>query len=344
MNETSKKNVTQAAVLIGLLVVLVLAFFRMMGAVSGTHHAKPKTTETASSAAPEHQMTDAERNANPSAKNMPVVPRSGDTGGKGMEIGAADLHLNPNQFKVFTLNPPKNPFVQKEEWYSDALKKLPGYPQLKNQKYLDSPDLFLPDLPLVKEHEWDQITADKVVNVEPTEISGMSKDGTISTHIQFVPKVPPEQHFAWSPATGIPVKALESPNWKKKYGNALSGPLPVAKKNNDKLLGDALGVPDGNGGDRKASDMLDGDNGAGGGDSLYCVGVSVHGKQASALIRHNGVTRIVREGSMLPTHYQVLAVKDNGVLVVDLRDGSSNWLPLRAAPAEQSNGHTINSV
>lgn len=324
MNESNKKTAMQAGLMIVLFLLLAGLVVRMVTSMKPPR--KHKTTTTAS--------VPAEKGDTPSATNMPRVPKSGEPISKaGMELSQADLHLNPNQFKVYSLNPPKNPFVQTEDMYQDELKKIPGYPQLKSTDYLNETDAYLPNLPLISEHDWDSIQVSRQVHVDPYQIMGTSEDGTVTTNIRLTPKSPPSSQIVWSPATGVPVKELMQRGVAKRYADELSGEDKIVQASKDEggFVADALGVP-GVGGARSSGEALDGDGGEG--DSLFAVGVSHHGKEATALVRHNGKTRIVREGSVLPTHYQVLTIKENGVVVIDLRDGSSKWLPLGAAPAE----------
>jgi hypothetical protein len=330
MNEASKKSAMQAALLVGLLLVLGFAVFRMINSMQTPKRNRDKARTTASASK--------DSSARPSSTNMPRVTGSaGDTGGKGsgVEIEAGDLRLNPNQFKVYALNPPKNPFVQEPEWYQDKLEQVPGYPQLKNSDYFESNEAYLPNIPLIHEEQWEEIVVDRTVTTDPYEISGASADGSVMTRVQLKPKGEESERLAWNPATGVPLKALFSPDWKDAYGDKLSGELPVAQTEeapSSGFVADALGVP-GAPGDRSASELLDGSNGAGTGSTAYCVGISHHGKEATAMIRYNGKTRIVREGSVLPTRFQVLSIKEDGVVLIDLSDGSSQWLPLGAAPA-----------
>lgn len=324
MNETAKKGATQAALLVLLVLVLGFSVFRMISAMQGAR----KPADRAKTAA----ASKSDPGKTPSSTNMPPVPRSGEKRESGVEIAEGDLHLNPNQFKVFALNPPKNPFVQSEEWYADELNKLPGYPELKESDYLDQTVAFLPDIPLIEQGEWEEIAVDRSIKVEPFELSGISEDGSVTTRVRLIPKAPEPDSFTWTRATGVPVSALKSPSWRDRYGDQLSKEVIAASKDGG-FVEDALGVP-GDGGSRAAGELRDGADGAGNGDALYAVGVSRKGKVSMALIRHNGKTRLVREGSVLPTNYQVLTIKENGVVVIDLRDGSSNWLPLGSAPAE----------
>jgi hypothetical protein len=329
MNESNKKTAVQAGLMIVLFIMLALLSVRMISQMQPKKKARATATTTASAAA--------EPGSTPSSTNMPPVPRSGDTNAKGMEISTEDLHLNPSQFKVYELNPPKNPFVQTEAMYKDELAKLPGYPQLKSGDYFEGDQPYLPNLPLINDHEWETITVKKDIKVEPYEINGTSEDGQITTNIRLTPKTPESTQLNWSPETGVPLKALLSPSVNQRYGGILSQPLNIeaSKKDQPGFVADALGVPGVDGG-RGTGDALVGSEGAGNGDSLHAVGVSRHRGELTALIRHNGKTRIVREGSVLPTHYQVLTIKENGVVVIDLRDGSSNWLPLGAAPVESA--------
>ncbi len=322
MNEGNKKSAVQAAFLVVLMLVLGFAVFKMIGSMQPPKKKSRKATTSASN--------------RPSSTNMPRVPGSaGDTGGPGagVEIQETDLHLNLNQFKVYALNPPKNPFVQNAEWYKDKLEQVPGYPELKGSDYFEQEQAYLPNIPLIYQEPWDQIVVEKTILNEPYEIAGTSSDGKITTRVQLRPQPNEPEKLAWSRATGVPVKALLTHGWKERYGDLLTGELPAVREDgtDSGFMADTLGVPGAAGSDRSASDLL---AGAGQGDALYCVGISQHGKQATALVRHNGKTRIVREGSVIPTHFQVLSVKEDGVVVIDLRDGTSTWLPLGAAPVE----------
>jgi len=342
MNDGNKKTAMQAGVMIVLFVLLAVFAVRMVMSLQPRKHTKTKATTTASADAPGAKK--AGNGGTPSATNMPPVPRSGESKSKaGMELSEGDLHLNPNQFKVYALSPPKNPFVQTADMYTKQLDTYPGYPQLKGSDYLNQSEAYLPNIPLIHEHDWDTIQVTRDVKADAYEISGTSDDGTISTQIHMVPKAPPSTQLVWSPATGVPVKDLTSPGVSKRYGDLLSGSLhPAAEKKdaNGGFVADALGVP-GDGGTRSSSDALSGGEVAGGGDHIFAVGVSHHNGEATALIRFNGKSRIVREGSVIPTHYQVLTIKENGVVVVDLRDGSSNWLPLGAAPADDDKAKKV---
>jgi hypothetical protein len=340
MKDSQKKTAMQAGLMVVLFLMLAGLAVRMVVSMKPHKHPKSGSTVTASSDSSTPAAGGKGNGDTPSATNMPPVPRSGDQKDKAaMELSQADLHLNPSQFKVYALSPPKNPFVQSEDWYSDQLHKIPGYPQLKNSTYFESADAYLPDIPLINQEQWASISVDRSVKDDSFQISGTSEDGSISTSVKLTPKSAPSSQLNWTPATGVPVKELMKPGVKQRYGELLSGQLDAVTKNEESnksgFVADALGVP-GDGHAGPSGELLNGDGGPG--DSLYAVGVSHHGSEATALIRMNGRTHIVREGSVLPTHYQVLTIKENGVVVIDLRDGKSNWLPLGAAPADDGKG------
>src|SRR5687767_7865975 len=108
MNEKTRKSASQAGILIVLLLVLGFLGFRMFAATQGSRKPADKSAKaTASAKADDKGAKDSGEKA--TATKMPPVPRTGDQAGKGMAIGEGDLQLNPNQFKVYALNPPKNP-------------------------------------------------------------------------------------------------------------------------------------------------------------------------------------------------------------------------------------------
>lgn len=72
------------------------------------------------------------------------------------------------------------------------------------------------------------------------------------------------------------------------------------------------------------------------GDTFSCYGVSVKGNKSSALILYNGSPRIVTKGMVLPTHYEVLEINHDGVVLVDVRTGFSIHVPLGGEPTPEA--------
>src|SRR5688572_27570927 len=135
MNEQARKTMMQVVFLVVLMALLAFMVIRMLGAMQ-------KSSGRSSKAAAARSKQD-----RPTSTNMPVVPRSGEKPSEATQLVASDLHINPDQFRVFALNPPRNPFVQKEEWYNDQLQQIPGYPQLKESDYFEQEEAYLPNVP-----------------------------------------------------------------------------------------------------------------------------------------------------------------------------------------------------
>lgn len=315
MNEQSRKSSMQVVLLVVLLVALGFAAVRMMNAVK-----TPPRKARATASAPE------------TATKMPTVATSTSAAAGRSGAAVSDSQLNANQFRVFELNPPKNPFVQREEWYAESLEQVPGYPELKSNDFFERTEAFLPDLPLFNEHDWESISIQRRSAPEVFEIAGVSEDGTLSTSINMQVKQEEDQVIEWRPESGVPLQALKSPDWYERYGAQLEAAARTKTDSADITQAAGLLIPGGDGdgdGDPEGEQMREGVNN---GHALHVVGISRKGGRSRALVQVNDRAHLVSEGTVVPPHWQVLEIKDDGLVLVDLHDGSSKWIELSAAP------------
>ena len=337
MSQESRKQIGQVIVLLLLLGVLG---FCMWYFVLKPQHAGKGTSKTAPPAAASQQA------AQPAADQAGAAPagKTAAAGGAGAQKTAdaatgqgkdkltkteapISLEMNPNQFEVFTLSPPKNPFVQQESWYADKLKELPGYPELRDQGYFDSMEPYLPDLEKYfgNSDKWQEVTLSRQQKAPDYSIEGTSKKGDIATSVKVTASADPPVDITWTPESGIPLSDLRTPGWEKK--------LPAAASSLEKPgTGGAATAPAGEG-----LSVPGGGQAAGGsaaqpaGDVITVSGVNLKEANGSAVLLYNGTPYLVSVGSVLPTHYQVLAIKEDGVVLLELRDGSSQWISLSLA-------------
>jgi hypothetical protein len=320
MNPKPKTSPTTIIILVVLLGLLGFSAFRMIGSMG-----KPSRKAAAS------------KKSETKATDMPVVPTtSGSKVGKSEAVLSAveKSNLNPNQFKVFQLNPPKNPFMQEEEWYADELAQIKGYPELKESDYFETNQPILPDLPIIfdEPERWESVTLTRTTTEDPYEIAGRSEDGRVSTSITMTPKPLRDTKVEWRPESDVPLDVLKNPGWEPLYARKLAEAAEAAGKEANIIPGspeDLFGGVSPDGLDIPVDEV----KGEGEGETLVVFGVSRKGKRASALVSYNGSTFIVTEGASLPPRFKVLEVKPDGVVLVEIKDGSSVWVPLQAPPA-----------
>jgi hypothetical protein len=347
--EERKKQLTQVITLVSLLGVLIALFMIVAMPVirqSGGKKTKPKPAAGQQQAAQPAAATTAKPAT--SATDMPKVMGKAGAGvqaAPGVEnVGGVPTGLNPNLFQVFDLAVPRNPFVQQEEWYADKLnEQVPGYPELRDSGYFNSMEPYLPDITgLFGNRDWQQVQIQRTQK-NAYSVSGASADGTIETNIALTENVPTQSALSWTPDSGIPLASLSDPDYVAGLdlastggdlgGGNLAGGMAAAPGNGDLFqapgggtlpnVDDFLAAGGGN------PDQL-GPSGAllGVGDQLTCRGVNITRDKASALLDFNGAPFLVKTGDVLPTHYEVLDVKEDGVMIKELRDGSTMWLPL----------------
>jgi hypothetical protein len=268
----------------------------------------------------------------PSATNMP--PQAGSKGPQpSAGAGKVSGNINENIFRVFGLAPARNPFVRKEEWFREDLEQLPGYPELRDSGYFDTmentvPKSILDSLP--GDNEWESIEVQKTHTANTYAIEGTSEDGLINTSIKATAATPDPVDISWFGGSGVPLDELSVPGWEERYdlpqSSAAAPPGSVDDSAGVELPELGNGATGVGGGLPSPDDVMQG----GPGDALYCHGINLQNGRKSALITFNGQPYIVGEGSVLPTHYQVMEIKSDGVLLLELRDGSSVFLPLQA--------------
>lgn len=339
MNEGRKNNVSQIAILVVLAGVLLFAVFKVLLPQMNANKARQEKRAASRASSGEAARTDN------GVTEMPVVPTTSGAGSaKSIARVESEYRLNPNQFRVFQIDPPKNPFAQKEAWYSDTLNTLPGYPELRDNGYFENDSTYLPTLPEVTDpgRDWRKVVIERSRSANSIEINGDSKDGSIHTSVAMNEGKTGSERIEWTPGLGIPLSALTKPGWEQQYPEqaAIMRGLVAAPKETDDTAADGLD---------NSSDLFVGDNysglglpgsgapddalrdGSSEGDSIACSGVNRQGRRSSAIMVLNGKSYIVSEGSVLPTHYQVLEIKDDGVVITDLKDGSSRWIEISAA-------------
>ena len=343
--EQRKKQITQVIILVVLLgVMIAMVFLVLMPALRGNTGGKP--APAGQRQAGQQQATAPSRGS--TATDMPVVPGSGagirpaGNSAEGVEfISGVPVGLNPNLFQVFDLQVPRNPFVQLEDWYADEIEEaLPGYPELRDSEYFDSMEPYLPDVSaLFGDRDWSEVRVQR--NQRNTySLTGTNPDGTIDTNITLEENIPTNNTLTWTPDSGIPLESLSDPDFVADLNLPSNGALGgggldggMALPDSSDLFGGpgAGGLPTMDGylpGGGDPSQL--GPNGAlvGIGDQLTCRGVNHAAQQSTALIDFNGMPFLVKKGDVLPTHYEVLEVKQDGVMIKELRDGSTMWLPL----------------
>ncbi len=344
------KNVGQIVILVVLVLVLGFSTLRMWR-VFNPPKKNAKTTTTAASRASTApgQATGSKAGADQAGKAAGGAADKKDKKdrGRGSFPMLASGEVNADLFRVYALQPPKNPFMQKEEWFKDELEKIPGYPELRDENYFESMSPAFPDIASAfgTDKKWSEIML-KRETASGVKLDGTSKDGKIRTTLELTEAVPPGYDLTWTADSGIPLSALEDPNYVRENADKLAtragstapdagGGLMVPGADEGTagldIPGTAgLDIP-GETQDATTQGLITGEAK---GDALACVGVNLKGDKNTALMHLNGVPYLVSAGSVLPTHYQVVEIKEDGVVLLELRDGSSKWVPLQyvAAP------------
>jgi hypothetical protein len=341
MNVASK-NVGQIVILAVLVLVLGISTVHMWRVFNPpSKSAKAPATATANPAAAQDKGASTTAKAGAAAKAAP--PAAGTAAGKDKSKAEFAMlesgEVNGDLFRVYALQPPKNPFLQKEEWFKDELEKIPGYPELRDDNYFETMSPEFPDIAQAfgPDKKWREIML-KRENNPNVKLGGVSKDGRITTTLELKEAVPPSYDLKWTADSGIPLSALEDPDYVRSNVDKLTTLAGTAKATDGGGLmvpgagEDATGLEiPGESSDATTKNLLTGDAK---GDALACVGVNLKGGKTTALMHYNGAPYLVSAGSVLPTHYQVVEIKEDGVVLLELRDGSSKWVPLQfVAPA-----------
>jgi hypothetical protein len=313
-----KTPVWQIALLVVLLGLLSFAVYRAFsGAVSPRRTAPAAGQPAAKGAAP--GAAPATGGTETKATDMPDVVPTTSRGrlGEGIDAGAKAAQINPNLFKVYQVQPPKNPFMQEEEWYQEKIEQVPGYPELTEGDYFDSMDVYLPDISFIYDNpdDWRSVSVKRGQD-NKYSLTGTSKDGLIQTQIALERDIPTDATYGWEKGSDVPLSALQNPDWVMEQIR-IGQNQALAPEEEEGQVFDENGLP-----------LPGGQTTSGAGDSFACYGVSVKGANSSALMLYNGAPWIVTKGMVLPTHYQVMEINADGVVLVDLKTGFSIPVPL----------------
>lgn len=325
MSQESRRQLVQIIALIVLLAAL--GFSVWYNFLKPQKKAEPEVVQRPPAAQPADSAAPADGTAPPpkygTTETQKAVEQTGADASKPAapsENGTVQLDINPSQFKVYALSPPRNPFLREESWYSETLNELPGYPELRDNGYFESMDAVIPDVEkYFGDKDWSSVSLTRQQTPPTYNIQGTSKDGSISTSIELNEPAEPPVSVRWDAESGIPLSALRTPGWQDRYGSAEAGAAEQGAAD-----GSAAAASDGGGLGIPRADAA----AAGAGDVISLSGVNFRGPAASALIIYNGTPYLVAEGSVLPTHYQVLAIKPDGVVLLEMRSGDSEWVPL----------------
>ena len=316
MNPAEKrKQIGQVVILVVLLAVLGVSMTVMLQTVNRSRSGAPATTaQPAATAAPAAQTTGMAATESSAGAGQPAAA------GDATVADGVPVEFNPNVFKVFSLNPPKNPFLQEERWYTEELTAgLPGYPEMRDSGFFETLEPGVPGLEslLEEDESWRQISIEKIEADREYSVSGTSEDGQIKTRMTYTGRPGRRVDIEWDHRSGVPVSALADMDWQ----DALPQTVPEDLGEN----GDLFNAPDG-GLTVPGMDGLFSDGGTG--QLLLCQGVSGEGSQASALVIYNETPRIVQAGDSLPPRYIVDTITEDGVILLDLKDNETTWLPI----------------
>jgi len=304
-----RKQVLQIIVLVVLLGGLAMSITFMLKTVGGSPSTAPAPATTAAAPAP------AGGAAQPAAQ--PGTPEAETA----VIASGQPPEFNPNVFRIYDLDPPKNPFVQEERWYTEELEEsLPGYPELRDNNFFEEMGTNVPEMTelLGEDESWRSITMSKTEADQEFNIDSESADGMIKTRMTYYGEPGRQIDLNWDRSSGVPVSELADGSWA-----GMPDTVPGDMPNGDDLFnmpGGGLTVPG----------MGDVFNGSSYGQVLVCQGVSGQGSEASALVLFNDLPRIVQAGDSLPPQYVVDAVTANGVALRDIRDNETVWLPIGA--------------
>jgi len=328
MNPNQRKQLLQIVVLAVLLIGLGFSMWRMLAVTQGTS-APAKPAQPALINQPQVDKLGAAPQTPPAATESAAAE-----GGAPLAI-PEQIEMNPNLFRVYKLDPPKNPFKQEESWYQEELEQIPGYPELRDSGFLETMSPVVPDMGelLGEDEAWREVQMTKTQAEKQYSISGNSEDETINTTLSYLGPEGRTIDVTWTPGMGVPLSALSDPNWQQTYHLPATGELPATMPPDEDLF-----LPPAADGGLKIpgiDEVITG--GVVPGDQIYCHGINVQDGRAYALVSFNGTTRLVQVGDSLPPRYTVEAITGDGAVLFNLRTEQTQWLPIRA-PMPQDAG------
>lgn len=302
MDEAKKKQLGQIGLLVVLLLVLVggVIFMqqKMQGGSAGGGGAAP-------GAVSKTEATDMSKTGVTvqDQQGASSVPAPGTTSAS---------KLNPNMWRVYSLTPPKNPFVQQESWYADTFRKLlPGYPEIGS--YFEKPGDVLPNMNRLfgDKINFDKFELARNFKDKNYSLTGTDADGSMTTTLKAHEVKPAD------------VSIVFDRHGNKVERNANGGEFDLTDQANGT---NKLPLP--GGGMTGGSDGMT--PGMGEGEALGCTGISIHGGHASALMQYNGSSYIVQEGGGLPPRFSNAHITDKGVQLKDTSTGKTRFIELKA--------------
>lgn len=315
-----RKQILQTVVLVILLGVLGYSMFYMLRAVGAVGRRPPQPQPTATAEPPHDELV---------AGATAVAPEISEALSR--EQLGAPAGLNPNLFRIYQLDPPKNPFLQEEAWYAEELSQYPGYPVLRDEEYFESLEAYVPELEglLEEDDAWTEARLERVEQLKQWSLEGHSEDEQIATRLTLTGPPPQTTTLEWNRSMGVPLNALAHPGWEGAVSPELAA-VPPDLTDGDDLFQPPPGlvIPG-------LTDGVDGllTGGLVSGDQVFCHGVSGVGSRATALLTYNGAPTLVSAGDSLPPRYRVEAITGDGVVLVELRSGEARWLPITAPMA-----------
>lgn len=309
MDEAKKKQLGQILLLVGLVIVAVVAFIVMQRNMPG---GSGSAAPAAASSTPATNMADA------GVTDADRVRAGGVASGR---AAASGPKLNPNMWRVYSINPPANPFVEEESWYAATFRQsLPGYPMLKDSGFFDKPGEVLPDLNALFGNDIDFDYAELTRNFDDQTYSldGTSADGRMRTTLTATEQAPANIEVKYDGDGNI--MASEIPG----AGGAVSGDSALPPSNGG-FFGDTPLPP------------LSGGAANAGGGGMAVHGVSIHSGRSSALVMFNGTSRIVSVGDDLSAQFAVSKITSGGIEVKNTETGETKFLEIKAASSDDKN-------
>ncbi|MBN2083445.1 hypothetical protein JW859_14715 [bacterium] len=324
MSQERRKQLTQIIILVVLLLGLGFSMMHMIRTVGGGGQKQQRSARATAQQSASEQQPAATTTA-PAGESGAKATADETPAGPAAATPEETIEMNANLFRVHEMSPPKNPFVQREEWYQDELSAIPGYPDFRDLGYFESMQATIP-VPeglLDEDEEWRWATMQKRKSDKTYNISGTSEDGMIVTDLKLGGPAGEQTSIEWSAASTVPLTELSVPGWDERYGLDLSPQaVPSAVPDASDLF-----QPPGDGG-LQVPGLDQVQTGSGTGEEIRCRGVSGIGANATALISLNGTPRLIKAGDSLPPKYSVDAITADGVILIELRNGETRWLPI----------------
>lgn len=310
MND-KKKQLNQIIILSALLALLGILGWNMMKSVGGAGKSAKPRTEPAAEPATTATATGTRVTPMGAIVSDGTLDVSKFANQEGL-IGS----LNPNIFRIYSIDSARNPFTRDPDWFSEELEKIPG--QDIPEGFLEEMSNEVPDLNKLfnTDEEFVSYNMEKSMAQDDYSFAGKSEDGRITTSIQARTKTEPTIRVDYSERSGLAEEEVFDPD-ASQDGTGLpfpGNPFESALKEEGTSPG-AVRAP--RNGDKDVSQFLS------------CVGISIKGESKSALLLMPDGPRLVREGDVLmPGNLKVVRISELGVEIRDVRTGEQVLFPL----------------